>query len=55
MNSPLDLPQLLDSICDKVFFSKVAYRAMQLYRVAGDRARVLDRDSLAVEVQTFIK
>ena len=47
--------QLLDSIRDEVFFSKVAYLAVQLYRVAGDRARVLDQNGLSVEVQAFIK
>ena len=50
-----DLPELLHSICDKVFLSKVAHLAMQLYRVAGDRARVLNQDGLAVEVQVFVK
>ena len=54
-SSPLGLPQLLDSIRNEVFFSELAYLAMQLDRVAGDRARVLDQDSLAVEVQAFIK
>jgi hypothetical protein len=52
---PLGLLQLLDSIRDQVFFSKVAYLAVQLDRVAGDRARVRDRNGLSIEVQIFVK